>query len=217
MPKEKKSTGAEKTILEYLTKQNRPYGVTEIASNLHNTIGKAELQKALASLVDLGKVVTKLYGKQAIYCVNQENLATATSQELAQMDQALSRLQNQLAELKADNKQLSSKLSSMNSALPTDEIIQRAQALAAKNQENSSRLEQLRTGTQLVSASERQKVVKEMELHRKLWIQRRRLFKDMFGAMTENMPGRPKDLLEELGIEANDPVDILTTPSDLMQ
>ncbi|KAF9158412.1 PSMC3 interacting protein [Actinomortierella ambigua] len=190
MPKEKKSTGAEKTILEYLTKQNRPYGVTEIASNLHNTIGKAELQKALASLVDLGKVVTKLYGKQAIYCVNQ---------------------------LKADNKQLTSKLSSMNSALPTDEIIQRAQALAAKNQENSSRLEQLRTGTQLVSASERQKVVKEMELHRKLWIQRRRLFKDMFGAMTENMPGRPKDLLEELGIEANDPVDILTTPSDLMQ
>ncbi|KAG0228063.1 hypothetical protein BGW41_003568 [Actinomortierella wolfii] len=28
MPKEKKPTGVEKTILEYLTKQNRPYGLS---------------------------------------------------------------------------------------------------------------------------------------------------------------------------------------------
>ncbi|KAF9975089.1 PSMC3 interacting protein [Actinomortierella ambigua] len=206
MPKDRKSTTAEKKKKKNKKKKKKKkkkrdmvvrmkQRPTEIVSNLHNTIGKAEAQKALTSLVENGKVITKLYGKQAIYCVNQGNLTAATPQELAQMDQALSRLQNRLTELKADNRQLLSKLSATNSALPTDEVIRQAQALAAKNQENSTRLEQLRAGTRLVSAEEKQKVLKEMELHRKLWIQRKRLFKDMFGAMTENMPGKPKELL----------------------
>ncbi|KAG0226398.1 PSMC3 interacting protein [Actinomortierella wolfii] len=219
MPKEKKPTGVEKTILEYLTKQNRPYGLNEILANLHNTIGKSEAQRALANLEENGKVITKLYGKQSIYCVNQANLTVSTPQELAHMDQEISRLQNRLADLKAENKQLSSKLSSINSELPTDELIRRTQTLAAKvsnNEENRTRLEQLRAGTHVVSASEKQKVIKEMELHRKLWIQRKRLFKDIFGALTENMPGKPKDLLEELGIDMDDPVDINIKPTDLL-
>ena len=49
-----------------MEKQNRPYSVTDIVSNLHGEYSKTQIQKALQQLVDDGSVVCKTYGKQSV-------------------------------------------------------------------------------------------------------------------------------------------------------
>ncbi|KAG0213709.1 hypothetical protein BGX28_003653 [Mortierella sp. GBA30] len=201
MPKDKKTSiskggdKSEKLVLDYLIKQNRPFSVSDIVANLHAAVSKTECQRAVNALVDRDLVTTKLYGKQAIYVVRQDTIETASSEELAALDKEITQLQTQIAEYKSRNRQLSSQYSVLNSALTTDQIAARLEQMTSKNQQSQEHLTMLRAGTQLVTAEEKRQVVKDMEYHRKLWTGRRRLFKDMFAAVTENMPGKPKDLL----------------------
>ncbi|KAF9945004.1 PSMC3 interacting protein [Mortierella alpina] len=222
MPKEKKqavSKGgdkSEKLVLDYLVKQNRPYSVTDIVSNLHAAVSKTECQRVINALVDKDLVTMKLYGKQAIYVARQDTIEAVTPEQLAAINSEINSLQTRTIEAKSRNKHLNSELSALKSALTKEQITARLEQLRSKNQKSKDHLEQLRSGTQLVSAEEKKLVVKEMEKHRKLWIQRRRLFKEMFATVTENFPSKPKDLLEELDIDIQDPVDVNANPLQLL-
>ena len=50
----------EAAVLEYLTKQNRPYSVNDVVLNLHKEHGKAAVQKALDVLVADARVKEKV-------------------------------------------------------------------------------------------------------------------------------------------------------------
>ncbi|GJJ76213.1 26S proteasome regulatory subunit, ATPase 3, interacting protein [Entomortierella parvispora] len=222
MPKEKKAANAkgdksEKIVLDYLVKQNRPYSVTDIVNNLHSAVSKTDCQRIVNALVEKDVITSKLYGKQAIYVVRQDTIETASPEEMAAVDRELAQLQSKIADQKSRHKQLSSELSALSSSLTTDEIAAKLALLTAKNEQSGKHLELLRSGTQLVTAEEKQKVVKEMEYHRKIWRERRRMFKDMFSTVTENLPGKPKDLLEELDIDDKDPFDVNMNPRDLLK
>ncbi|KAG0008711.1 hypothetical protein BGZ81_003913 [Podila clonocystis] len=222
MPKEKKTAALkgdknEKLVLDYLIKQNRPYSITDIVSNLHNEISKTDCQKIINNLVVKDLITSKIYGKQAIYVARQDTIDTASPEQLAAVDREIAELQNKIGDRKTRNKQLSSELNLLSSAMTTEQIIERLKMLAAKNEKASQNLDLLRSGSKLVTPEAKQKVVKELEYHRKLWRDRRRVFKEMFQQVTDNMPGKPKDLLEELDIEMNDPIDIATDPRDLLQ
>ncbi|KAF9925115.1 PSMC3 interacting protein [Linnemannia zychae] len=220
MPKEKKisisSDKPERIVLDYMSKQNRPYSITDIVTNLHAAVTKAECQRAVNSLVDKELLISKTFGKQTIYVIRQDTIETAKPDELASIEKRLVQLREQIAEQKTKQKQLSSELASLNSALTTEDIERKLAALTSKNAQSHEHLILLRSGSQLVPVEERQRVIREMETHRKLWMQRRRLFKDMFSTVTENLPGKPKELLEELDIAMDDPIDININPRDLL-
>lgn len=59
-------------LLDYLRKQNRPYGVTDLITNLHNSLSKPVTTKALAQLEAEGKVTCKTYSKSQIYVIKQD-------------------------------------------------------------------------------------------------------------------------------------------------
>ncbi|KAI7824619.1 Tat binding protein 1-interacting protein-domain-containing protein [Gamsiella multidivaricata] len=191
--------------------------LADIVGNLHGAVTKIECQRAVNSLVEKDLVTAKLYGKQAIYVVRQDSIDAATPEELAAVDKQLAELQSKIAESKSRNKQLSSKLSALSSSMTTEQIIAKLDQSTTKNEQAEQHLSLLRGGTQLVMPEEKQRVAKEMEYYRKMWMQRRRLFKDMFATVTENLPGKPKDLLDELDIDVQDPVDININPRDLAQ
>ena len=67
---------ADKKILKYMTEQNRPYSATDVLNNLHKEIGKTQVIKSLESLASSGSLAEKVYGKQKIYFLNQNNLPT---------------------------------------------------------------------------------------------------------------------------------------------
>ncbi|OLL25354.1 Homologous-pairing protein 2 [Neolecta irregularis DAH-3] len=68
-----KGDEAEKIVLEYLRKQNRPYSATDISCNLHNSVTKASAAKVLALLEKQGEIAVKTYGKQSVYVIKQDS------------------------------------------------------------------------------------------------------------------------------------------------
>jgi hypothetical protein len=53
-------SACEKSVLDYLTGQNRPYSANDMLLNLHKEYGKAAILKALDLLVADGKVKEKV-------------------------------------------------------------------------------------------------------------------------------------------------------------
>ena len=82
----KTSKDPQQIVLKYMSDQNRPYSTNDVLMNLHKEFGKTAIQKALDNLVQEGKLVEKVNGKQKAYVINQENLPTANEEELAALD-----------------------------------------------------------------------------------------------------------------------------------
>lgn len=61
-------------LLDYLKKTNRPYGLTDLITNLHNSVSKAVATKALTQLEASGAITSKTYGKSIIYVIAQKPL-----------------------------------------------------------------------------------------------------------------------------------------------
>lgn len=59
-------------ILDYMTKTNRPYSAINVFDNLHGSIKKKIVIKKLDKLSETGNLTRKLFGKTAIYFINQQ-------------------------------------------------------------------------------------------------------------------------------------------------
>lgn len=81
--------------------QNRPLNSQNVADSLQKfNLKKAAIQKALDSLADSGKISFKEYGKQKIYLARQDQFNIPNNEELNQMKEENSKLQEQLGERK---------------------------------------------------------------------------------------------------------------------
>ncbi|KAK9480838.1 Tat binding protein 1-interacting [Lipomyces japonicus] len=67
---------AESRILDYMIGQNRPYSAMDIMQNLHNTISRTVVNRALVNLEARGVLVSKTFGKQVIY-VSKQSITAA--------------------------------------------------------------------------------------------------------------------------------------------
>ncbi|ORX85690.1 TBPIP-domain-containing protein [Basidiobolus meristosporus CBS 931.73] len=212
--KTEKVDNAEEAVLEYLRRNNRPYSATDIFNNLHGAVGKTAVQKILTQLVEKEEITGKAYGKQWVYCISQDKFETPSQEELDEMDKQIEALWQQVAQKKEENKQLASVFSGLNNSLTNSEIEERLGILEAENQKYEERLARLREGGKQISLEDKKKIDTEFENNRKLWRARKRMFNDIFNTITEFMPGKPKDLLEEQGIEtdADAGVDINADP-----
>lgn len=85
-------------LKDYLAKQNRPYSITDIMTNLHNSIPKAVMLKALAQLEEASVITAKTYGKSIIYVIRQTGVLTEdiSNHEEADMEGMIKGLQEQV-------------------------------------------------------------------------------------------------------------------------
>lgn len=85
----------------YLLQQNKPLNSQNVADALQKfNLKKTAVQKSLDTLADSGKISFKEYGKQKIYLARQDQFEIPNSEELNQMKEANTKLQEQLAEQK---------------------------------------------------------------------------------------------------------------------
>lgn len=206
MAKAKKAPKAddpESVILDYLRKTNRPYSATDITNNLHGAIAKTAVQKTLAALHEKNQIAGKAYGKQWVYVAKQDELEVPSQEELSKMDETIEQLKRNISELKDANKDLSSKLNGLTTQLTNEKIQERLKELATENASYEERLTTLRSGTRIITQDERKRVDELFENNRKLWAKRKRMFNEIFGAITEHMPGKPSELMDELGVETD--------------
>ncbi|KAJ4710543.1 homologous-pairing protein 2-like [Melia azedarach] len=214
-----KSDTAEAIVLNFVNEQNRPLNSQNVADFLQKfNLKKAAVQKALDNLADSGKISFKEYGKQKIYIARQDQFDIPNNEELNRMKETNRQLQEQLEEQKKAISKVEAEIKTLQSNLTLEQILEKEANLRKEVKEMENKLAKLRTGVTLVKPEDR-KAVEEMYLDKlSQWRKRKRMFRDVWDAITENSPKDLKEFKEELGIEYDEDVGVtLQSFSDLVQ
>ncbi|KAF8983024.1 hypothetical protein BGZ46_000104 [Entomortierella lignicola] len=93
--------------------------------------------------------------------------------------------------------------------------------LAAIDREMSQLQSQIEESKKRNKTLSSEQPIKTPSFSVKLWdssrVSRRKSASHMFATVTENLPGKPRDLMEELGIDTQDPFDINVNLKELVQ
>ncbi|ORZ21977.1 Tat binding protein 1-interacting protein-domain-containing protein [Absidia repens] len=203
--KKSDSSSSEKgDLLHFLRKVNRPYSANDMCTHLQGRYTKTTLSKALDKLIDQDLVVSKTFGKSVIYTIKQEN---PTEEEDDQsLDKEISSTTEKLDQLKEENRRRQQALAKLKSLPKTDDAKTQLEGIRTSMLSLKQQLDEFKSkGIVQISPEERQRIDKELTSNRKLWSQRRKLFKEILGAMMENMPLKKDELLEEIDFQ-DDPI-----------
>ncbi|KAL2546493.1 Homologous-pairing protein 2-like protein [Forsythia ovata] len=214
-----KSDSAEGIVLNFVNEQNRPLNSQNAADSLQKfNLKKAAVQKALDNLADSGKISFKEYGKQKIYVARQDQFDIPNNEELNQMKEENTKLQEQLDEQKKAIAGVEGEIKALQSNLTLEEVQAKQVKLGKEVKQMEEKLIKLRQGVTLVSPGERQAVEKMYMDTVNQWRRRKRMFKDIWDAITENSPKNLNEFKEELGIEYDEDVGVsLQSYGELMQ
>ncbi|OMO90242.1 Tat binding protein 1-interacting [Corchorus capsularis] len=214
-----KSDSTEAIVLNYVNEQNRPLNSQNVADSLQKfNLKKASIQKALDTLADSGKISFKEYGKQKIYIARQDQFDIPNNEELASMKEENAKLQEQLEQQKKAISEVEGEIKSLQSNLTLEQIHEKEAKLRKEVKEMEGKLDKLRGGVTLVSPEERRAIEAMFSEKMNQWRRRKRMFKDLWDAITENSPKDLKEFKEELGIEYDEDVGVnLQSFSELLQ
>jgi 26S proteasome regulatory subunit, ATPase 3, interacting protein len=101
----------------------------DVFNNLHGKVGKTQVQKSLANLVASGEITQKIYGKQAVFVVKQDDGERPSQQELDQLDVSIAESKIILSGLKDEAKEINGILSKLKSSMTVEEMRQKIKQL----------------------------------------------------------------------------------------
>ncbi|GBG68585.1 hypothetical protein CBR_g3130 [Chara braunii] len=195
----------EEIVLNYMNAQNRPLNVQNVADALQkHKIKKTAVQKLLDSLADKNAVSFKDYGKQRIYVARQDQFEIPSTEEMETMRAYNEKLQDEIAAIKSTVAGLESDMRSLESNLTSEEIQKKTKVLTEENKQLEAKLIKLREGTVLITDEEKAKIEEQYTKMISHWRKRKRIFKDLWGMITENMTKKPSEFKEEVGIETDE-------------
>ncbi|RGB25965.1 putative hop2 protein [Rhizophagus diaphanus] len=176
----------------------------DVSNNLHGAITKSVAQKVLNALAVKSEVRQKVYGKQSVYVINQE--------ELNDMDSKIEELKKEVDKYKEKNRQLTSELAALNNSLTNEQCEERLKVLTEQNRKYEERLKELQSGTKQFSVDDAKRIDEKFEKNRKFWRQRKRMFDEIVSTILDAIDMKKKVFEdEELCIE-RDPIDINEDP-----
>lgn len=204
-----KSDSAEGIVLKFVNEQNRPLNSQNVADALQKyNLKKTAVQKALDTLSDSGQISFKEYGKQKIYVARQDQFNILNSEELDQMKKDNSKLQEELGNQKKAMGEVEAEIRALQSNLTLEQIRSKEAKLKIEVKEMEGKLTTLREGTTLMKPEDRKAVEDAYSNKISQWRKRKRIFKDLWGLITENMPKDLKEFKEELGVEYDEDVGV---------
>ncbi|KAI3971050.1 hypothetical protein MKX01_024697 [Papaver californicum] len=213
-----KADTAESIVLKFVNEQNRPLNAQNVADALQkDNLKKTAVQKALDTLCDSGRITFKEYGKQKIYVARQDQFDIPNSEELDRMKKENATLQQDLEEQKRAISEVEGEIRALQSNLTLEQIRAKQVKLGTEVEAMEENLNKLRDGVTLVRPEDR-KAIEGIYLEKiSHWRKRKRMFKDIWDAITENSPKDLKEFKEELGIEYDEDVGVsLQSLSELM-
>ncbi|KAG2447820.1 hypothetical protein HYH02_007276 [Chlamydomonas schloesseri] len=165
---------------------------------------KAQVTKAVDALVAKGSILAKEFGKTKIFLPPQTGRPVLSKEEYEASKQKASELQEQCQKEAAELKQLEAELSQLRSVLSEAEIARQTEELKKKLAADEKKLAMLESNAVLITAEERAAAEKALAKTLEAWRKRRSMFKNIWGAISENMDGKQADLFEEIGVETDE-------------
>lgn len=188
----------EEAVFNYLKSTNRPYSANDIHGNLQS-YGKKDITKALESLVEKEKILTKTYGKQSIYFINQDCFTEVKDDDLKQIEENIKVLYTEYEKLSMDLNEKKAEVSRRKEVLPLEEINKKLTSLNAEIKDLQAKIETCsanKVDSSLLKECQEKHAKMKKEANK-----RKRITKDAFNMILENYEGTKKSLLEELDID----------------
>jgi len=197
-----KAQNVDDAVFEYMKQQNRPYSANDIHLNLHKTHGKTAVVKSLESLAAEKKLLEKVYGKAKIYVVHQSLFPEVGEAELGKLDVDIKAIQSQIATSVSQTSLANKELQALLAQPTTKEAIAELAILKEEEMKVAAVLQKLqKPGKKVLDPAEKKKLVKtrdEMSLQLR---KRKRMTKDLIGAVLEGYPKSKKQFIEDVGLE----------------
>ncbi|KAK9750310.1 hypothetical protein RND81_02G186600 [Saponaria officinalis] len=204
-----KSDNTEGIVLNFVNEQNRPLNAQNAADALQKfNLKKTAVQKALDSLADSGKISFKEYGKQKIYIARQDQFEIPNSDELTHMKEENAKIQEQINEQKRTNSEIEGEIRTLQSNMTLEDMQAKLEKLSTEIEGMETKLTKMRGGVTLVKPEEKKAIEDQYITAISHWRKRKRMFKDIWDSITENMPRDLKEFKEELGLEFDEDVDV---------
>ncbi|TGO44403.1 hypothetical protein BOTNAR_0829g00020 [Botryotinia narcissicola] len=197
---------AQEILLEYLSRENRPFSAGDISGNLHGKVTKTLTDKLLKELCNSGLINGKGTngdgkGSQWVYWALQDPDSSLSPEQLAEIDSQIQDLQGRLPELKMDARKLNIQLAGMKKEMGVQELKDEIERLEEGKREKEERLRVLREGKEVVRKEEVEKVETEFVYWGKMKGVRKRGFEGVEGMLLEGMSR--EDIWEKAGIEGD--------------
>ena len=199
--KDKDEDTCSKVLLEYLTKQNRPYNAGDIESNLKKDhgFGKSLVTRVLESLSVEGKVKEKTYGKQKIYFVVQTSDSTMSEEEITKMEHVVNMRKAEISDLAKEIKEMETaihkRLSRPSAAQLRKDIAEEKEAIVKLK----TKLGELKEITKGADPEKQKALKKKRDLRVGEWRKRKRIAMGILDTILEGYPKSKKALIEEIG------------------
>eukprot|EP01114_Cavostelium_apophysatum_P002714 TRINITY_DN1239_c0_g1_i1.p1 TRINITY_DN1239_c0_g1~~TRINITY_DN1239_c0_g1_i1.p1 ORF type:complete len:235 (+),score=81.41 TRINITY_DN1239_c0_g1_i1:105-809(+) len=198
---------AEKMILSYLEKQNRPYNSQMVSDNLHGAVGNTQAKKVLAAMGDANKIASKDFGKSKVYWRLQEDNAI-DKRGLEELDKKVSELEAEKAPISEECKKLSAELAELNAQPSDKEADAQIAKLEKENEELSAKLKGIAGNSVVLTPAQKKKITKDYEDAKGAWRKRKRMVRDICDTLSESTNKRYKEWKEDLGFEDDEDVGV---------
>lgn len=195
-------------VLDYLQLHNRPFSANDIIINVskNKELTKPQIQKALDKLVKQGAVFDKVYNKQKLYCIKQEDVGDpqAFEEELKELDRNIMTTQSKFKETQENIMISSTKCKEMQSRMTMTEAKESQSKMNAEVSELVKAVNELSENREEIADTDRKKVYEEHGRVLKEYRKRKRICIDILEAILEGYPKSKKQLYEDIGIELDE-------------
>lgn len=166
---------------------------------------KSQADKALASLAGQGQIVCKEFGKTKIYFATQEDRVSLSEEEMKEKVSRIEALKKDVGGMAEAVGALQQEYRKLKSSKTLGEMEDEYAALQREAEELDGKLAVLRNGeVKQISPAEIKGVEKSIESCLTAWKSRKRVFKNVWDTVSENLNGNQKDLFESIGIEEDE-------------
>lgn len=200
------------TMYTFFYYSNKPTAVPELCLQF-KTQKKVHIEKILDDLVSKNKIFLKLCGRTKVYCLSQNmeyeiddpNYTDEVdqAQDQAEEDKVLRFLKwrnaavtSELKALKDLNRDLDAEILSLDTEMSVEELKKAIKTMNKAVEENGAY-----ETAEYVDYEEFDGRKKQLVLMEKEYSCRKKVFKEIVSGVSEGLEMKPKDLLEEAGIE----------------
>mmetsp|Transcript_27563 Transcript_27563/g.46230 ORF Transcript_27563/g.46230 Transcript_27563/m.46230 type:complete len:166 (+) Transcript_27563:2-499(+) len=155
--------------------------------------------------------------KAKIYFRNQDPNEVIDKAQLTQLDKEIAEKKELIKTLKNDCGSLDSEIRGISSSLTDEEIAARIQVLQEENEKMTTKLKMLEETSGTIDKAAITKAEKRYEFSRLEWRKRKRLFRDIFGTISEQGGLTMNQAKEEMGVETDEEIGVKIEDSRIIK
>ncbi|KAI8914582.1 Tat binding protein 1-interacting [Gorgonomyces haynaldii] len=185
-------------VMDWFIQQNRPMSVQTIMQYAKEST-KSQIEKQFEQAAKKGTIQRKEFSKQAIFFPHE----AVVEGSVKDMKSKVSELKSKNENLRKQKQELEKKVQALKSVATPEELQAKINHVQTQKEELLKKLEsyQQKENKREYTPEEKQQMQQQHQQLTKALKNRKRIFKDCWGVMTENASDNPKKLAQTIGIE----------------